>query len=131
MTSRKKTFPCGHRGKGAFCHRCKQEEEIHQKKLKRKSAWNEKIKSSPIDLSHLPKKVAEKTLSIIEMISTGVNYHSLKGKRLVSMRQREVISIPVGWSYRLICFEKDGALNVVEVLSHEDYNNKLSSGGWK
>lgn len=114
-----------------FCHRCKQEEEINERRLKRKSAWNEKVKSSPIDISHLPKKVAEKTLSVIEIISEGKSYHALKGKRLASMRQREVISIPVGWSYRLICIERNGTFDFVEVLSHEDYNNKLSSGGWK
>ena len=131
MASRKKVFPCGHRGKGKFCHRCKQEEEINENKLKSRSAWDEKVNSSPIDISRLPKKVAEKTLSIIETISEGKSYHTLRGKRLVTMGQREVVSIPVGWSYRLICFEKNGAFDFVEVLSHEDYNNKLSSGGWK
>ncbi len=46
------------------------------------------------------------------------------------MGQREVISIPIGKRYRLICLEQNGEMRYLEVLSHEQYNNRLKSGGW-
>lgn len=60
----------------------------------------------------------------------GRPYLDFKGKRMITMGQREIISIPVGRRYRLICCEKSGTLKFVEVISHEEYNSRLASGGW-
>lgn len=74
--------------------------------------------------------VAEKALQIMEDLGNGGSYLDFKGKRLVAMGQREVISVPIGQRYRLICIEQNGELRYLEVLSHEEYNNRLKSGGW-
>lgn len=80
--SRKKTFPCGHSGKGRFCHRCqaaKNEQEAaangasnghahangkHPKQRvddggeakADKEAWRETFDADPISLRHLPSR---------------------------------------------------------------------------
>lgn len=137
----KKLFECGHSGKGKYCHRCADAERIKEREAEQKdlqaTARNEKdaerkrLKTMRqaqerldiIDLriiSHLP-ALQEKAREIITAMSCGASYFEFGGKRLISMK-KEVISIPIGDSYRLIY--RVNPLCVVEILSHEDYNNK-------
>ncbi len=131
MAARRKKFPCGHRGRGQYCHRCHEEERKRAEKRAEQAAWENLLEGAPIPLSHLPKNVAKKTYRVIRMIESGSPYMDFVGKRLTTMGQREIISIPIGWSHRLICREEAGGrLAFVEVITHETYNTRLSSGGW-
>ena len=130
MAGSKKTFACGHIGKGKYCHRCAQEESRKRQVAQAKSDWDDRLATSPVPLAHLPKHVAEKALEVMENLQKGKTYQELNGKRLVTMRQRHVISVPIGRRYRLICDDESGPLKYIEVISHEEYNNRLSSGGW-
>jgi len=130
MAGRKRTFPCGHIGKGQYCHRCAEEEIQKQKGAKAKNDWNDRLAASPVQLEQLPKDVAEKTLQVITDITSGKSYLDFKGKRMVTLGQRQVISIPVGRRYRLICCDRRGPLEYIEVITHEAYNQRLTSGGW-
>ena len=42
---------------------------------------------------------------------------------------RQVISIPVGYAWRLVCEDGEDGIAPVEVLSHEDYNHRWATGG--
>ncbi len=136
--ARKKTFDCGHTGYGKFCHRCADEERRRREKQSRKEqkkqqrqAWQEHLAAAPVSLDHVPPKTARKVLETIEKLRRGqATYMQLNGKRLITMGQRNIISIPIGWSWRLVCEDTDDGLVFLEVLSHEAYNNKISSGGW-
>lgn len=130
MAGQNNSFPCGHRGKGQFCHRCKEEERRKQEARQRKAEWNDRLSSAPVHLDHLPEDIAERVLQVVQELKLGKTYMSLNGKRLVAMGQRDVISIPIGRRYRMICKEKEGAFECVEVITHETYNHRLSSGGW-
>jgi hypothetical protein len=122
-----KTFPCGHQGKGQYCHRCKQKEDQKQAAAQERAAWNEKLSAAPIRLDHLPRDVVERVLEVLQGLQQG---KWAGGKRLTKMGQRVIISIPIGWKYRLICKEKEGRLECLEVITHETYNQRLASGGW-
>lgn len=130
MAGRKKTFPCGHFGKGQYCHRCAAEESARKQARDDKQAWAARIEAAPISLGAIPKPIAERALKAMSDLDAGKSYLEFRGKRLASMGQREVITIPIGQRYRLICLEQEGALRYLEVLSHEQYNNRLASGGW-
>lgn len=130
MPGRKKTFACGHRGRGQYCHRCRQEEQQKEEARHQKRARAHHLASAPVPLDHLPEKVALKALKIMRMIESGSPYTDFRGKRLRTMGLRHIISIPVGWSYRLICRETEGRLRFVEVISHETYNTRIDAGGW-
>jgi len=130
MAGRKKVFPCGHRGKGRYCHRCKQDEERLSKRKEAKYAWKKQVLSLPLDLEQLPRDVVKKVMKVVEDLEKSGSYTDFKGKRLVHIGQREVISIPIGRSYRLICKDTGGSLEYLEVITHETYNNRLASGGW-
>ena len=95
-----------------------------------KAARKRRLSSSPIPLEHLPTDVAEKTLQVIVDVQKGTSYLEFKGKRLTAMGQRHIISIPIGRSYRLICSGHEEEIEFVEAISHENYNNRLSSGRW-
>ncbi|PRQ05345.1 hypothetical protein ENSA5_03350 [Enhygromyxa salina] len=133
--ARKKTFPCGHSGKGRFCHRCaatktQQDaangaETAKAKKksdgLSEKQAWREMFENDPIPLAHLPNKsLVRRARIILEQIGKGAPWHQFNGKRL--QHDRNVVSIPLGRRYRILFRTDDGAPRPVEVLSHEAYN---------
>lgn len=146
--SRKKTFPCGHSGKGRFCHRC--QAAIHEQEAAAnaaatngssvngngkhhepragdeeakadKEAWRETFEADPISLKHLPSRnLVIRARQILSEIDKGAPWHQFNGKRL--QHDRNVVSIPLGRRYRILFRTDDGAPKPVEVLSHEAYN---------
>jgi len=137
--SRKKTFPCGHSGKGRFCHRCAAdtaeqpavngkggsspdpdaEDETDAKADK--EAWKETFEDDPIPLKHLPNKgLVRRAREILAEMDAGAPWHQFNGKRL--QHDRNVVSIPLGRRYRILFRTDDGGPKPVEVLSHEAYN---------
>lgn len=130
LAGRKTTFPCGHTGKGKYCHRCAQETARRQETQQQKRDWEQRLQAAPIGLTHLPKGVAKKVLHRLDQLAKGSTAQNLKGKRLTTMGQRDIISIPIGRRYRLICRDTGGSLEPLEALSHESYNNRLAAGGW-
>lgn len=126
----RKVFPCGHTGKGKYCHTCRDAEVRLQDAAARKSEWQARLAAATIELGHLPKNIAIKALDIMDAIAAGRPHTEFGGKRLSPMGQREVISIPLGQRYRLICVERAGRREFVEAISHETYNTRIASGGW-
>lgn len=141
--SRKQTFPCGHTGKGRFCHRCEQEkresgddeakpkadgngqsgkdpDKVDLDKID-KETWRETFEADPIPLRHLPSKgLVQRARMILEEIQRGAPWHQFNGKRL--QHDRNIVSVPLGRRYRILFRTDDGAPRPVEVLSHESYN---------
>jgi len=78
---------------------------------------------SGIDLDKLPRQVVEKALAIIDHLQQGKSYSIFVGSK--RLQKREVISIPVGRSYRMLCLDEGGRIVPVDVLSHEAYNNRV------
>lgn len=125
----RKTFPCGHTGKGQYCHRCRNKEialarKVAVRAVRKSREWLAE-ETVGVDLSGIPLYVAEKAAEVMQGISTGVAYTKYRGKRLYD--NRTVISIPLGWSYRMLCRDTGGALRALCVLSHEDYNRKYKT----
>lgn len=125
----KKTFQCGHTGKGSFCHRCATERRVDLLKQaatqELKSIQEEKRKAAAeagVDLAGMPKQVINKSLEIINGLKQGVPYTQYFGKRLV---RRDMISIPIGRDYRMLCRDEAGGVTPLEVLSHEAYNRRV------
>jgi len=118
----RKTFPCGHKGKGSYCHRCEKERIKTNKDRAIKAAWLTTFDSDPIDLRPLRKRSRiEKARHIIASIEAGITHSVFKGKRLIY--DRNVISVPVNIDYRLIYRQqKDGRIVLDKLMSHEEYN---------
>jgi hypothetical protein len=140
--SRKQTFPCGHTGKGRFCHRCETEKRDSSEELAPgaglavaaakepdkidldkidKEAWRETFEADPIPLRHLPSKgLVQRARMILGEIQKGAPWHQFNGKRL--QHDRTIVSVPLGRRYRILFRTDEGAPRPVEVLSHEAYN---------
>ena len=121
----KKTFACGHTGKGQFCHACaaltKETELKHQARHQKPIAKQCALDSDPVDLSiasHL-RSIQNEARKIIIQVNSGTHPLALKGKRLQATAGR-VLSVPVGRSYRLL-FDAD-TLRPLEFMTHERYN---------
>jgi hypothetical protein len=142
--SRKQTFPCGHTGKGRFCHRCENEKRdsgegegrpkaessgVHAAKdpdkvdLDKidKETWRATFEEDPISLRDLPSKgLVQRARLILGEIQRGAPWHQFNGKRL--QHDRTIVSAPLGRRYRILFRTDEGAPRPVEVLSHEAYN---------
>lgn len=121
----KKEFPCGHKGKGKYCHRCKQENERQIKIMqqqKEKEDWKKSFDNDVICLRKLSTKtLVLKARKIIDAIEKGSPYRVFKGKRL--NHDRKVISVPVNSDFRLIYHEDNSKkLFLSKLQSHEEYN---------
>ena len=127
--ARKRTFPCGHTGKGRFCRPCVAEQKAQEAEQARvreetdgdQKPWRDTFADDPIPLDHLPNRnLILRARTILREIDRGAPWHQFNGKRL--QHDRNVVSIPLGRRYRIVFRTDDGAPRPVEVLSHEAYN---------
>ncbi|WNC59808.1 hypothetical protein RHJ80_10060 [Thermosynechococcus sp. QS41] len=129
MPRRRKKFPCGHQGYGQVCHYCAQliqakaleVAEREQARLARQE-WEATFAKDVVDLQGLPKWVVLKARQVIAELLAGADYRQFKGKRL--NHDRRIISIPLSYDYRLICYDTGDRIEPRSVLSHEAYNVK-------
>lgn len=120
MAGRKKTFPCGHTGKGQYCHKCSEQQRLVQERAAERQAWASQFENDAIDLTNLPKHLVEKSRGILKKIEDGEPWQALGGKKL--HHDSGIIRIPVGYNYRLLCRLNNSRLIPYKVLSHEEYN---------
>jgi hypothetical protein len=118
----KRTFSCGHSGKGQFCHACAAAEKSRQgQQLERDEARAQRRRAAEDDhvdlsiVSHLS-AVQRQAREILRKVR---HPFSLNGKPVRSCCG-QVISVPVGRSYRLL-FDAP-TLKPLQLLSHETYN---------
>ena len=125
-------FPCGHQGKGQYCHRCRQEAEhttrraqdsasqLAQRQAER-LAWEATFIDDPIDLRDLPtRERVLKARDLLRRLAAGEPYTALGGKRWES--ERSIISVPVGRGHRLVLRDEGGRLRPLACMTHEAYN---------
>lgn len=125
MPGRKKKFPCGHSGRGQYCHRCETSKKPKEteKDAAAKAEWKALFEEDVIDLRLLPTQASTvKARKILTDIENGVPYTRYYGKRL--NHDRSIISVPVNRDYRILFRDEGGRLLPLRVLSHEDYNTK-------
>lgn len=134
MAGGKKKFPCGHTGKGQYCHQCAQLEEAKKQKAaermertQEREAWQQTFDQDVIDLRKLPPHLVLKARKILADVCQTKNYIQYKGKRL--NYDRTMISIPLSREYRLMFQERDGTFYPLAAMSHEDYNGTKPGAG--
>jgi hypothetical protein len=123
----KQTFPCGHKGHGKACVRCRQEAQeaarIAQEAAERqqqRDVWVASFAQDAVDLRGLPEHVVLKSRSILADLQKGKHFQKLSGKRMHF--DKTLVRIPVGLRYRMLCREEQGRITPLMVVSHEDYN---------
>lgn len=132
MPARKTTWPCGHVGKGQSCARCRQEQQAAAKKAEAraaeveerradKAAWESTFDADAIDLRPLQtRERVIKARELLRRLAAGEPHTALGGKRWES--DRAVVSVPIGWGYRLVLRDEGGSLRPHAVMTHEQYN---------
>lgn len=146
----RKRFACGHRGFGRYCHRCAErrrprpkqgkqhdlqvldrpsrdrptedqhEEAYWQERWQERQDWLDLFHADAVDLRHLPKPIVRKARRILAELEQGKAVGQLLGKRMPF--DRNLVRIPVGYRYRLLCRWEESGLRPLKVMSHEAYN---------
>ena len=124
----KKTFECGHRGLGKYCHRCEQEAKAiakaaEQKAKDTKARRQKAFDRDPIDLRGLPNVVVRGARQLIKALARGDNWIDLGGKKLDTGANRYV-RFPLPMEYRLVCERGAQGFKPLEVMTHESYNKR-------
>jgi hypothetical protein len=126
----KKKFPCGHAGKGSYCHQCAQdkqrkeaEQQVHEAKQARTAARGEEFARDLVDLQGMPQVVIDKARLIIADLQAGANWIELGGVKFNA--RQEIVRFKLPRQYRLVCeFTPDGIMPRA-VMTHEAYNKWL------
>lgn len=133
MGAGNKTFPCGHKGRGQYCHRCAADQrdaarraeadaEAAARHKQDREAWEDSHAADPIDLRPLQtRERIEKARSLLRRLAAGEPYAQLGGKRWES--DRSIVAVPVGRGFRLILRDDGGRLRPLACMTHEAYNN--------
>lgn len=116
----RRTFPCGHAGKGRYCHRCQQAEQAQLARAQQKIQKVLAASQDPIDLSCLPSCHRDSARDLLRRAAAGAGIGELGGKRLQGQRDR--VSVPLGHRWRLLLRDDGCRLHPVAALSHESYN---------
>lgn len=128
----RRTFACGHTGKGQYCHACRQAEQAaarqqqssaaqQAERQQERQAWEASFAADPIDLRDLQtRERVQKARELLRRIAAGEPYTSLGGKRWES--DRNIISVPVGRGHRLVLRDEGGRLRPLACMTHEAYN---------
>jgi hypothetical protein len=124
----RKLFPCGHRGRGQYCHRCEQHARQQQARAERRTERTSAQEALPVHAAGLPLEIVQRAAQIIADLNAGTAYTKFKGKRI--SRRREILSIPVGRRYRLVARIKSEGIEYLDLLSHEDYNTRIAARQW-
>jgi hypothetical protein len=123
----RKTFPCGHKGKGAHCHRCSQLEGVAQAKQaalvvkqERAQARKEAFSADLVDLKGLPQVVIDKARAVIADLGAGANWVEMGGVKFNA--RKEIIRFKLPMHYRMVCKMTSNGLVPLAVMTHEAYN---------
>ncbi len=129
MPIRRKYFPCGHHGKGQYCHLCeRQAEDKQSRETQRVARKDQKIQrvqaftNDPINLRDLPSpQLVHKARHIIHHITTTKEYRPFLGKRMEA--DRTLLSIPLNYRYRILFRIHPDRITPLSVMTHETYNH--------
>jgi hypothetical protein len=130
----RRTFPCGHAGKGKYCHRCDGQTKVDPKaashelpRSDRRERLRKIIAEASIDLApvaHLP-AVCERAANVLTQLAAGVHPFDLKGQSIGTTDHR-LISIPIELHYCLLV-ERESR-RPLRILSHGTYDGVIMGG---
>lgn len=122
----KRRFDCGHRGLGRYCHRCEAARRQALEKAEGTTgrddddAWRATFERDPIDLRKLPRSGVLRARDVLQRVAAGESCQSVGGSRWTT--DRTVISVRIGWSYRLVFRETVRGMVPMRCMTHEEYN---------
>lgn len=77
-------------------------------------------------MKRAPKRIRAQARAIAAQIEAGATVSEIGGRRL--QYNRDMVSVPIGRSWRMVVDASGGELTPVSVQSHEDYSNGAKAG---
>ena len=127
--ARRRTFPCGHQGKGQYCHRCEQDARLRQQQDAKRDARQQQRKALEnacgAPLNGIPDHIVQKALRVLQSLQEGAE---------VAIRRmefdRRCVSVNLTRDYRLL-LRDEGGLRPARVVTHEEYNAMIRNAALK
>lgn len=125
MPGRKRSFPCGHHGRGQYCHRCAQEQATSAARQTAKESEAAQRAALGVNTRGIPFDVVQRAAQVLGALRAGLAPHTLDGVYLDHEASKRTARFELGRRWRLLCRRTPaGQFEPLEVLSHEAYNRK-------
>ena len=121
----RKRFPCGHRGRGQYCHRCAQERGGAHRRAAAREGRLALAELLGVPATDFPDKILRRAAAIHqEVAAQGLLALRRRGaKKILSLDN--VLSVPVGHHHRLLFVVDHDIPRYLELLTHEQYDRRL------
>lgn len=121
----RKPFSCGHRGRGQYCHRCRQELDAIRFRTVRRGARQELAERLGVAAGEFPERILRRAAVITQQIQADglPAMRALGAKKILSADG--ILSVPIGRRYRLLFAVNDDVPRYLELLTHEQYDQRL------
>ena len=121
----RKRYPCGHRGRGQYCHRCAQERDDMSARTAAREGKLALAELLCVPATDFPDKILRRAAAIHqEVAAQGLLALRRRGaKKILSLDN--VLSVPVGHHHRLLFVVDHDFPRYLELLTHEQYDRRL------
>ncbi|MDQ6994836.1 MAG: hypothetical protein Q9M18_04495 [Mariprofundaceae bacterium] len=126
----RKTFECGHKGKGKRCNRCILERNQEEKNRVFREQRNNIYKTIGLNVGDIPENIAMKAYDIWNSLLNFKNaddFRKIKGwRKLTASTLKGFFVFDFGKKWRLVASYNHGLCKPVGFFSHQAYNLWLS-----
>lgn len=121
----RQSFPCGHRGRGQYCHRCRQEQDTTQAREAVREDRRDLADLLGVAISEFPERILRRAAAMVrQVLADGLPaLRALGAKKILSADG--VLSVPIGHRYRLLFAVEQDRARYLALLSHSDYNARI------
>ena len=121
----RKLFPCGHRGRGRYCHRCRQEQATTQARAAARDVRQDLANRLGVVVGEFPERILRQAAIITQQALAGglPALRAIGAKKILSAEG--ILSVPIGRRYRLLFAVADDVPRYLELLTHKQYDQRL------
>lgn len=121
----RQSFPCGHRGYGQYCHRCRQDQGAVQAREATRDGRQVLADLLGVAVGQFPERIVRRAAVIVRQVLVGglPALRALGAKKILSADG--ILSIPIGRRYRLLFAVEQDRARYLALLSHSDYDARI------
>ncbi len=121
----RQSFPCGHRGRGQYCHRCHQDQSAIQAREATRDGRQVLADLLGVAIGQFPERILRRAAAMHrQVLADGLPaLRALGAKKILSADG--ILSIPIGRRYRLLFAVENDQPRYLELLTHAEYDARI------
>lgn len=122
----RQSFPCGHRGRGQYCHRCRQEQDAVRAREAARGDQQAIADLLGVAISEFPERILRQAAAIHRQVLTDglPALRAFGAKKILSAEG--ILSVPIGRRHRVLFAVDDGHPRYLKLLTHAEYDGQLA-----